>query len=271
MSAMARAIAVRLAHRNFMCFSFRWRVCFFLEPLSMIRLSGIPLWFIAQIPGRVPSDSARPHSVLRLARMHEGPVCVLRRSVLALPDPRLTIVSRRTTALVNPLASSSNTPRLTTPRPAARSTASTKATSAFCASSLQHAPSPSSNFSSTRLEGVGKLHALVAEHAEEPTSVVVGIETDRGLLVESLLAAGEVFAINPLAASRYGDRHATSGAKSDPGARRRYDLLRGRGQTHHQTLRALGNRLVGILHGCLTSQTTYREHIAWRRAIDVAA
>jgi len=101
--------------------------------------------------------------------------------------------------------------------------------------------------------------------------VVVGIETDRGLLVESLLAAGQVFAINPLAASRYRDRHATSGAKSDPGARRRYDLLRGRGQTHHQTLRTLGNRLVGILHGCLTSQTTYREHIAWRRAIDVAA
>ena len=78
------------------------------------------------------------------------------------------------------------------------------------------------------LEGVGKLHALIAEHAEEPASVVVGIETDRGLLVGSLLAAGyQVFAINPLAASRYRDRHATSGAKSDPGdARVLADLVR---------------------------------------------
>jgi len=78
------------------------------------------------------------------------------------------------------------------------------------------------------LEGVGKLHALVAEYAQEPASVVIGIETDRGLLVGSLLAAGyQVFAINPLAASRYRDRHATSGAKSDPGdARVLADLVR---------------------------------------------
>jgi transposase len=78
------------------------------------------------------------------------------------------------------------------------------------------------------LEGVGKLHALIAEHTEEPTAVVVGIETDRGLMVGSLLAAGyQVFAINPLAASRYRDRHATSGAKSDPGdARVLADLVR---------------------------------------------
>lgn len=78
------------------------------------------------------------------------------------------------------------------------------------------------------LEGVGKLHALIAEYSEEPTSVVVGIETDRGLLVGSLVAAGyQVFAINPMAASRYRDRHATSGAKSDPGdARVLADLVR---------------------------------------------
>jgi len=78
------------------------------------------------------------------------------------------------------------------------------------------------------LEGVGKLHALVAEHAEDPAMVVVGIETDRGLLVGSLVAAGyQVYAINPLASSRYRDRHATSGAKSDPGdARVLADLVR---------------------------------------------
>jgi transposase len=78
------------------------------------------------------------------------------------------------------------------------------------------------------LEGVGKLHALIAEHAEDPANVVVGIETDRGLLVGSLVAAGyQVYAINPLASSRYRDRHATSGAKSDPGdARVLADLVR---------------------------------------------
>ena len=78
------------------------------------------------------------------------------------------------------------------------------------------------------LEGVGKLHALIAENADEPASVMVGIETDRGLMVGALLAAGyQVFAINPLASSRYRDRHATSGAKSDPGdARVLADLVR---------------------------------------------
>jgi 2-keto-3-deoxy-galactonokinase len=33
------------------------------------------------------------------------------------------------------------------------------------------------------LAGVGELHALVATHAEDLAQVVVGIETDRGLLV----------------------------------------------------------------------------------------
>jgi transposase len=66
--------------------------------------------------------------------------------------------------------------------------------------------------------GVGALHALIAEHADDPAQVVVGIETDRGLWVASLVAAGyAVYAINPLAAARYRDRHAVSGAKSDPG------------------------------------------------------
>jgi len=68
------------------------------------------------------------------------------------------------------------------------------------------------------LEGVSQLHALVAAHAEDPSEVVIGIETDRGLFVQALVATGyQVYAINPFAASRYRDRHATSGAKSDPG------------------------------------------------------
>ena len=66
------------------------------------------------------------------------------------------------------------------------------------------------------LEGVGRIHALVADHSQSPDAVIVGIETDRGLLVQALLAAGyQIYAINPLAVARYRDRHSVSGAKSD--------------------------------------------------------
>ena len=66
------------------------------------------------------------------------------------------------------------------------------------------------------LAGIGRLHELIAERAEDPAQVVIGIETDRGLWVDALTAAGyRVFAINPLAAARYRDRHHVSGAKSD--------------------------------------------------------
>jgi transposase len=51
--------------------------------------------------------------------------------------------------------------------------------------------------------------------------------------------------------------------RGSPGARRYYDQLRARGVGHRAALRQLGNRLVGILHGCLTTGTTYDEHIAW--------
>jgi len=50
---------------------------------------------------------------------------------------------------------------------------------------------------------------------------------------------------------------------ASPGARRYYDARRAAGDTHHQGLRALGNRLVGILHGCLTHQVAYSETVAW--------
>ena len=46
----------------------------------------------------------------------------------------------------------------------------------------------------------------------------VGIETDRGVWVQAVVAAGyEVFAINPMSVARYRERHSTSGAKSDAG------------------------------------------------------
>lgn len=54
-----------------------------------------------------------------------------------------------------------------------------------------------------------------------------------------------------------------SAHSSSPGAREFYDQRRDAGDLHHQALRALGNRLVGILPGCLRHHTHYDEHIAW--------
>ena len=44
------------------------------------------------------------------------------------------------------------------------------------------------------------------------------------------------------------------------GARAFYDYRRAAGDTHHAALRHLGNRLVGILHGCLIHHRLPREH-----------
>ena len=78
------------------------------------------------------------------------------------------------------------------------------------------------------LVGIGRFHELIADLGTDPCQVVIGIETDRGLWVESLIGAGyQVYAINPLAASRYRDRHTLSGAKSDAGdAKLLADLVR---------------------------------------------
>jgi hypothetical protein len=35
-----------------------------------------------------------------------------------------------------------------------------------------------------------------------------------------------------------------------------------RATSHHQALHAQGNRLVGILHGCLARRVTYQEQVA---------
>ena len=51
--------------------------------------------------------------------------------------------------------------------------------------------------------------------------------------------------------------------RNSPGARAYYDQLRSRGAGHRAALRQLGNRLVGILHGCLKTGTTYDEAKAW--------
>jgi transposase len=86
------------------------------------------------------------------------------------------------------------------------------------------------------VEGISKLHEIVADHIEESEEAIVGIELDRGLLVGALVAAGyEVFAINPLSVDRYRDRHSTSGAKSDPGdAKVLADIVRTDRHNHRQ-------------------------------------
>ncbi|MEQ8841239.1 MAG: IS110 family transposase [Acidimicrobiales bacterium] len=68
------------------------------------------------------------------------------------------------------------------------------------------------------VEGVARFHELVSGHVDDPAEVIVATETDRGLFVAALVAAGyTVLAVNPMSTSRYRERHTTSGAKSDPG------------------------------------------------------
>lgn len=86
------------------------------------------------------------------------------------------------------------------------------------------------------LEGIRVFHELVAGLCDAPGEVIVGIETDRGLWVTALVASGyQVFAINPLAASRYRSRHNVAGAKSDSGdAKMLADLVRTDRHNHRQ-------------------------------------
>ena len=68
------------------------------------------------------------------------------------------------------------------------------------------------------VEGVARFHELLAPFVEDPAEVTIATETDRGLFVGALVAAGyRVLAVNPMSTSRYRERHCTSGAKSDPG------------------------------------------------------
>ncbi len=68
------------------------------------------------------------------------------------------------------------------------------------------------------------------------------------------------------------DQWALCALTNSPGARAYYDQHRAADDSHHQALRALGNRLVGILHGCLRHHTAYNENTAWaHRQITQAA
>ncbi len=80
--------------------------------------------------------------------------------------------------------------------------------------------------------GSMRLSSLVTSRIR--ADVVIATETDRGLFVGALVAAGyTVLAVNPMSTSRYRERHSTSGAKSDPGdAKVLADLARTDGHNH---------------------------------------
>jgi transposase len=60
--------------------------------------------------------------------------------------------------------------------------------------------------------------------------------------------------------------------QASPGARTYYDQMRARDVSHFAALRQLGNRLVGILHGCLKTGALYDEATAWsHRSIEAEA
>ena len=66
--------------------------------------------------------------------------------------------------------------------------------------------------------GMARLHEMIGQQLGEDADaeVVIGTGTDRGPWVLALVAAGyTVYGVNPLQASRYRERHAVSGAKSD--------------------------------------------------------
>ncbi|OLT41145.1 hypothetical protein BJF86_16225 [Serinicoccus sp. CNJ-927] len=67
------------------------------------------------------------------------------------------------------------------------------------------------------------------------------------------------------------DQWAFCSLSTSPGARAYYDERRAADYEHHEALRALGNRWIGILHGCLKHRTPYDEHTAWAHRHPAAA
>ena len=117
----------------------------------------------------------------------------------------------------------------------------------------------------TGLPGFTSLMALIAEHSDEPSEVVVAIETDKNLVVAALQAAGfTVYAINPRAVARYRERSAQAGGKSDPGdAIVLANILR--------TDLAVHRRLPRISEGGLAVKALARQHqeAIWARQLTV--
>jgi transposase len=115
--------------------------------------------------------------------------------------------------------------------------------------------------------GMTRLHEMIAGHLDDADvdsetgmlaagAVVVGIETDRGPWVAALVAAGyEVFAINPLSAARYRERHSTSGAKSDPGDAHVLAEIVRLDRAHHRPVAGDSEQVEGLKMIARTHQT----------------
>lgn len=85
------------------------------------------------------------------------------------------------------------------------------------------------------LDGYRLLLDLLVEHGDTAeTPIPVTIETSRGLLVATLRQGPwQIYAVNPMAASRYHDRHGVSHKKSDSGdALVLADIIRTDGPVH---------------------------------------
>jgi transposase len=68
------------------------------------------------------------------------------------------------------------------------------------------------------VEGLSKLQETISGLAEEPSQVVIGIEANRGLLVNAMVASGYlVYGINPLTSARAREGASPARSKSDPG------------------------------------------------------
>jgi transposase len=119
--------------------------------------------------------------------------------------------------------------------------------------------------------GMARLHELIARHAQDPdergedAEVVIGIETDRGPWVAALVAAGyTVYAVNPLQASRYRERHGVSGAKSDTGdAHMLTDMVR----TDSHQLRTVAGDSAGA--GAVKAVARTHKTLIWDRTRQV--
>jgi hypothetical protein len=68
------------------------------------------------------------------------------------------------------------------------------------------------------VQGLTQLQETISEFASESSQVVVGIESDHGLLVNFLVGSGyTVYPVNPKVAAQYRDRQSPAGSKSDAG------------------------------------------------------
>jgi hypothetical protein len=117
---------------------------------------------------------------------------------------------------------------------------------------------------------------MPSEWADLPASdaaarVKIGIETDRGpnagtSPITRASGTKKTVLARHVRNDRLGDavhQWVLGALRGSPGARAYYDAMRARNIGHHAALRQLGNRLVGILHGCLKTRAAYNESKAW--------